>query len=176
MSYTTLQKINIEKVSQYLCSNDIAKKGLFGGGVDLTLPRKLYCIRKSIEWCYNLSNNESALLPTSNYMLAMCAPYSGQGAVVSGSTSGGSVSPINPGAAPTPYDFVVTGSSFIANGESSKNISAFKGYNLLFIRNGVAQSIVDSGGSFYSWNKATGDFTCTGAASTDETFQLYPFI
>jgi DUF1009 family protein len=50
--YNTLDIINIAKISQYLCENDIDKKGLFGGGVDLLLPRKIYNIRKSVEWLY----------------------------------------------------------------------------------------------------------------------------
>jgi len=53
--YTTLQKIEIAKVSQYLCANDIQKKGLFGGGVDLQLPNKIYCVRKNVEWMYNMT-------------------------------------------------------------------------------------------------------------------------
>ena len=109
-------------------------------------------------------------------MYALCAPYNVQAAIISGSTSGGSVSPINPGTAPTPYDFIVSGNSFIPAGDSTKTIYSFIGYNMLFIRNGIPQSQIDSGGSFYSWSKQTGIFTCTGAAATDEVFQLYPFI
>ena len=45
--------IQIAKISEYLCANDIDKKGLYGGGVDLLLPDKIYNIRKSIEWAYN---------------------------------------------------------------------------------------------------------------------------
>jgi hypothetical protein len=52
---SVLDKINIAKISQFLCLNDIDKKGLYGGGVDLQLPRKIYNIRKSVEWMYNNS-------------------------------------------------------------------------------------------------------------------------
>lgn len=44
--------IKIAKISQYLCVNDIDKKGLYGGGVDLLLPDKIYNIRKSVEWAF----------------------------------------------------------------------------------------------------------------------------
>lgn len=54
MPYTIQQKINIARVSQYLCGNDVEKRGLFGGGQDLNLERKIYCVRKSIEFMYNL--------------------------------------------------------------------------------------------------------------------------
>ena len=45
--------IQIAKISQYLCANDVDKKGLYGGGVDLLLPDKIYNIRKSVEWAFN---------------------------------------------------------------------------------------------------------------------------
>lgn len=53
--YSILDKIKIAKVSQELAENDIDKKGLYGGGVDLLLPSKLYNIRKSVEWMYGIN-------------------------------------------------------------------------------------------------------------------------
>jgi hypothetical protein len=67
--------IEIAKVSQYLAQNDIDDKGLYGGGIDLDLPKKLYNIRKSVEWMYNQDSTEPNLGATSEYLLAMCAKY-----------------------------------------------------------------------------------------------------
>lgn len=53
--YSILDIIKIAKVSQELAENDIDKKGLYGGGIDLLLPRKLYNIRKSVEWMYGIN-------------------------------------------------------------------------------------------------------------------------
>lgn len=53
--YSILDIIKIAKVSQELAENDIDKKGLYGGGVDLLLPRKLYNIRKNVEWMYGVN-------------------------------------------------------------------------------------------------------------------------
>ena len=50
--------IEIAKVSQYLAQNDIDNNGLYGGGVDLDLPKKLYNIRKSVEWMYNQDSTD----------------------------------------------------------------------------------------------------------------------
>ena len=50
--------IKIAKISQYLCQNDITDKGLYGGGTDLLLPRKIYNIRKSLEWAYGYNIEE----------------------------------------------------------------------------------------------------------------------
>jgi hypothetical protein len=55
--YTIQEIIEIAKISQYLSANDIAQKGLFGGGVDNELPNKLYNIRKSVEWAHTYSQN-----------------------------------------------------------------------------------------------------------------------
>jgi len=52
MAYTVSQIINIAKISQFLCLLDIEKKGLYGGGQDLSLPRKIYCVRKNVEWLF----------------------------------------------------------------------------------------------------------------------------
>jgi hypothetical protein len=55
--YTVQQIIDIAKISQYLSANDINKKGLWGGGIDLQLPNKIYNIRKSVEWANTYSPN-----------------------------------------------------------------------------------------------------------------------
>lgn len=57
--------IKIAKVSQYLSQNDIENKGLYGGGTDFLLPRKLYNIRKSIEWA---NNNEAQEVDAIGYI------------------------------------------------------------------------------------------------------------
>ena len=53
--YSILDKIKIAKVSQELAENDIDKKGLYGGGIDILLPTKIYNIRKSVEWMYGIN-------------------------------------------------------------------------------------------------------------------------
>lgn len=50
---TILEKINIAKLSQAYAIGDIAKSGLMGGGIDLSIARKIYCIRKNVEFLYN---------------------------------------------------------------------------------------------------------------------------
>lgn len=74
-----------------------------------------------------------------------------------------------------PEDFVVNDvDSFMLDGESSKTLTDFIGYNLLFFRGGIVQSTVNTELSYYTWNKATGAFTCSPAMSTDETIKLMP--
>jgi hypothetical protein len=73
--YTPVQVIRIAKVSQYLAENDIDKKGLYGGGMDLLLPKKLYSIRKNVSWMYQMNPSDSSLQATANYLLALCGRY-----------------------------------------------------------------------------------------------------
>ena len=111
-----------------------------------------------------------------NYLYWLCGKFALEGQYIITGTGGGSVVPINPGATPNPIEFEVTGSSFIPDGDSTVSIPSFVGYNLLFVRNNVPQSIINTGASYFSWNKVTGVFTCSPAAVSGELFQLYPFI
>lgn len=175
MALTVSQKITIAKISQYLCAIDIERGGTFGGGIDQTLPLKLYNIRKSVENQYILNPADTTLTATSNYLYALCNKYALMAqTIVLG--SGGSVPGTVATVSPTPYQFTVDAStSFMINGQSSKTITAFIGYNLIFIRGGVTQSTVNDGiNSYYSWSKSTGIFTCSPAAVTSELFGLFP--
>lgn len=106
---TTLQIINNAKISQYLCHIDIEKRGLFGGGVDLQLPRKLCVVRKNVEWLYGKSPTHTSLVKTGNYLYALCAPYNGLALSIANGSSGGTVTPTSSnGYAYTSLGFVVT--------------------------------------------------------------------
>ena len=290
--------IKIAKISQCLSQNEIENKGLYGGGTDLLLPRKIYNIRKSVEWANsytqpvevnatstititnnnnttinstliyvddpilgvimigesqtiepaeslndinykiwsainNSSNNygynagaepldintftvtapsgrgdlingvvmyftfiaeppsyftytitpfsggvneiDLGVTSTSNYLNALCGKYALEANYLI--SPGGIVSNITtPAIVPTPIEFVVSGSSLIPNGGNSAVVGSFIGFNLLFIRNGISQSTINNGSSYFSWDKGTGTFVCYGNAVSDELFQLYPFI
>lgn len=168
--------IDIAKLSQSYCLTEIQKEGLDGGGIDLLLPEKIYNIRKSVEWLYDLNPNDSTLQATSNYLYALCAPFNLKAENTINGGGGGTVSPVVPINAPNPIEFIVSDSSLIPTGNSSLTITNFVGYNLLFIRNNISQSQVNNGDTYFTWNRATGSFSCFGAASVNELFQLYPFL
>lgn len=172
MAVSIANIIRIAKVSQYLSKIDVAKGGLFGQRIAPNTPQILYMERKAVEWLYNLDPSAQSLPLTANYLYSLCRGYNLKAQNITG---GGSVSPINPITAPTPYDFEVTGSSFISTGESTKNFpAAWIGYSLLFVRNGIPQSTVDVGSSYYSWNRDLAQLTISPAAAATELFQFYP--
>lgn len=166
------QIIRVAKISQYLCSVDIMKQGLFGGGIDLELPEKIKNVRDDVEYWYGLDITDDTLRETSNYLYALCGRYAMAAQGITG--GGGSISPTNPNVSiPAPIEFVVDAStSFIIAGESSVLIPQFIGYNIMFSRNNIIQTQVDTSGSYFTWNKATGLFVVYGAAALDELFSI----
>lgn len=172
MPLTVAQIIDIAKVSQYLALNDVQKGSLFSPRVAPMTPQILYLERKAVEWMYDLDPGNSSLPQTSAYLYSLCRGYNLQAQQISGTA--GSISPVNPAQIPNPYDFEVTASSFIADGQSTVTIPAFIGFNVLFVRNGIPQYTVNTGQSYFSWVKATGVFTISPAAMTGEQFAIYP--
>lgn len=175
MPLTVAQIINVAKISQFLAAQDAARGSLFGKRVSPQTARTLYLERKAVEWMYGIDPADTSLTLTSNYLYSLCRGYNLQAQNISG--NGGSVSPVNnnTSSTPSPYEFIVSGSSFITTGTGTISIPTFANYNVLFVRNNIPQSTVDLGsGSYYSWDRNTKVFTCTPAASADELFQIYP--
>lgn len=173
MALTTAQKLDIASISEYLSFVDIEKRGLFGGGVPLNLPQKIYNIRKSIDYWYALDPTDTSLITTSNYLLALCGLYGLQAQEVV--TSAGSIAPSSTSTPPLPLQFIVaaSGNSF-NNGDTSATLTTFAGYNILFARGGIPQSTVSTEPTYYSYNRSTGFLTLNIAAGTGELFQIYP--
>ena len=172
MALTVAQILDIAKISQYIATLDIARGSFLGKRVVPETPQILYNERKAVEYWYNLDPSDSSLVETSNYLYALCRGYNLQAQQIAG--TGGTISPVNPSQIPAPYDFEVTASSIIPAGASSATLSAFIGFNVLFVRNGIPQSTLNLGGSYYSWNKNLGLITISPAAVLSENFQIYP--
>ena len=172
MPLTVPQIIDIAKISQFLSLNDVQKGSLFSPRVAPVTPEVLYLERSAVEWMYNLDPGNSSIPQTSAYLYSLCRGYNLQAQQIAGTA--GSISPVNPTQIPDPYDFEVSASSFIADGQSTVTISAFVGFNILFVRNGIPQYTVNTGQSYYSWVKSTGVFTIYPAAMTGEQFAIYP--
>ncbi len=86
--------LNIAKASQYLATVAIRRNGLFNGGIDRMLPRKLYCIRKNVEWLFGLDPTDDTLARVANYLYALCAPFSALAQIVIAAGGGGII--VNP--------------------------------------------------------------------------------
>jgi len=173
MALTVAQKLNIAKISEYLSTAAIKKGGLFGRGIDLLLPQKIYNVRMAIQYLYDGDPSDDTLVGTSNYLYALCGNFALQAQQVE--NIGGTIATTVGNTYPSPYQFTVAASgTFLIDGESSKTITAFIGYNLIFVRNNITQSTVNDGsGSYYGWSRETASFTCTPAVLTGEIIQLF---
>ena len=170
---TVANILDIAKISMYIATLDIEKGKFYGKRVVPETPQILANEIFGIEYWYNLNPNDPSLIETSNYLYSLCRGYNLQAQQIAG--TGGTISPVNPSQIPTPYDFEVTASSIVPAGATNATLSAFIGFNLLFVRNGIPQSTLNIGGnSYFSWNKNLGLLTISPAAIAGEQFQLYP--
>lgn len=164
-------------VAQYLATIDVEKRGLYGGGVDLQLPQKIRNIGMSVKRIYDGDPTDSTLTPTANYLYALMGKYGMQAQRIPELT--GYIADINPeNQLPVPYDFTVSTTTIIPEGDNTVILTAFIGCNLEFTRNNITQTTTDpgGGGSYYYWNSATGQFICYPDAYHGESFRLVPYF
>jgi len=170
---STATIISIYPVAQYLAALDIQKRGLYGGGVDIELPQKIRNIGLSVERVYNGNPTDTSITATANYLYALMGKYGAQAQAVSG-IAGSVAGIISNVQSPLPIDFEVTSTSIIADGENTITLTAFIGCNIEFTRGGITQNTTNIGGSYYTWNKVTGEFFCYPNASLTELFRIVP--
>jgi len=182
MAYSAAQIIQWMKISQPLARYGESKRWYNGDkSADLDLDMKLYITRKDIQYALDQNSDADILFTIGNYGLALCGIYLFQAQAQTG--GGGSVTPVNPSDMPDKYDFEVSASSFISSGATSKAFpSSWVGFDILFVRNNITQSVVNQGAVYYSWDKTTatlylyGPAPTNGASQLGELFQIYPQI
>jgi hypothetical protein len=119
---TVPEIIEIAEISQYLAHVDIRNKNIYRGTLDEKLPEKIYCVRKNVEWLYDLDPTNDTLLATSKYLFALCAPYSGEAQAIMNAGSGGVIvnpvtgQPANLGAFNLTFEMGTTSSPVVVNG------------------------------------------------------------
>jgi hypothetical protein len=166
--------ISVGDVSIYLSDTDNAKGALFGRR--LSSPKssvEIAMATDSLRWGYEGNPAASTLRETANYCLWLYGKYGQQAQYIISGTGGGSVIPIPGGNLPLPIQFIVSSSSYMVTGQSSKTISSFVGFNLLFARGSQSQSTINTEPTWYSWDRDTAAFTCTPAAQEGELYQFY---
>lgn len=169
------------KYSEYASAIAIKRAGLNGGGIDLQLPLKIRSFRVSIEKQYNAYPSDPTLIATSNKLYALCGIYGIMAQNKSGG-GGGSISPITPISTGVNFlEWIVIDSGVpISTGGSillldgSGAYPDWRGYNLEFNRGNVLQDMLNSGASYYSWDRTTGVFQCFPIAAVTEEFSLRP--
>lgn len=174
---TSLEKLNIGRLSAAFASVDIIKQGLYGGGTDLQLPTKISFVQQSIQWLYDLDNTDSTLFDTTNYLYALCGKYKFDAEKAISGGSGGGIVPVTPAGTTGFLEFIVTASTPIPTGSDTYLFNAapydWRGFELQFNRGNQPMGRIDNGSQYYSWNKINGAFQMFGAASAGEDLMFY---
>lgn len=178
MAYTTEQIIEIAKISEFLCANELAKKGLYSGGIDGKLSRQIYETRKNVEWLYDLNSADTSLVQTGNYLFSLCGKYQLKALSIMNTNSGGIVVPSSPtGYIYTALSFVVTATPTDGqptNGENTFQFNQFiGGLQFVYILAGGVTETVSEGQ--VTFDTGSGTMTRTNTFSTGETI-IVPFL
>lgn len=168
--------IELGQVSTYLSLKYKDEGKLFGARLDGVSPKSIAMVTDALKWQNESLPNDPNLRKVANYLYWMCGKFQVDAQFILQGAGGGIVNILNPFVAPSTLEFIVSGSSDVTDGSQSAVFTQFIGYNVLFIRNNIPQSIINNGGSYFSWNKTTGEFWISQAAYTGELFQIYPFI
>lgn len=159
----------------FLMANSQAKSALFGNqNLEPKSIIMVALVTDALRWNNEMFPSASTLQGTSNYLLWLCGKFQLQAQSLTG---GGTVIPIPSGGnIANPLDFLVSLSTPIATGDTSKVFPQFIGYNMIFNRGGIAQAQINDGlgSSYFIWNKVTGLMKIFGAASLGELFSINP--
>lgn len=176
LPYSIPTIIEIADICQYLAEVDNLKKRSFRNGALVNhLPQLLYMENSTLRWLYETDPTNVSLDSVGKYVFALCSGYVARAVDIMTGGQGGSVAVISSGSIPSPYYFIVDAStSFMVDGDTTKIITSFIGFNLVYSRNGIVQTTVTSEPTYFSWNSVTGVFVTTPALVTSELIALVP--
>lgn len=172
---TIAQVITNGYISSYLAALYNQKQELFSPALAApTSPKTILMVTDALNWGYTGgAQTTTSLVGVSKYLIWLCGKFGLEAQFLT--ATGGSVTPIPPTGFVNPLIFVVAASGTpLIDGQSALIISQFINFNLQFTRNGIVQSTVITESSYYTWDKTTGAFFCSPAASTGELFILMP--
>ena len=92
---TTSNTISLQKISQYIVGNDIAKGSLFGKKLNQYWDIVLYMERKSLEWAYSQSSTYEDIYQATQYNYWLCYKPN-KAAYILANGSGGTIAPVVP--------------------------------------------------------------------------------
>lgn len=165
----------IARISSALVVNYNARQAFFSPA--LAAPKSPVLIRMAadaMQWAIDGDNlTDAELRGLANYVIWLCNPFAmiAQGMI----GAGGSTTTLPSGALrPARIDFVVSASSQFPTNSTGGSISSFIGYNLDFIRGGLAQSQVTTESTYFTWTRATGVLFISPALADGELISIIP--
>lgn len=169
---TTQEKIDVGYVSTILAENELASGKINGNSLDKRLPTLLYAVTTGLEWLYELDSSNSDISKIGNYLISICrnAPKAEQLLAIGG---GGAIPGISSDL-PLPKSFIVSASSYMPTGATTKTIPEYTGYNLLIFRGGVQQSDINTEPTYYEWSRSGAVLTITPGLAEEELIFMMP--
>jgi hypothetical protein len=174
---TVARILELAPAACYLAANYAARRnGLFGGtAVSNRQSEMIYMVYKVLKEIYDRDNNYAGLQQVANYLYELLQKFAFKAANIVDGGGGGQVAPITPTTLPLPFYFIVDGTTFIADGASSVTMPvSWEGYNLVFARNGVTQTTVNTEPTYFTYDTSTRLLTITPAAVAGELFAIIP--
>lgn len=164
------------ELSVPLAANDNSRGSLFGGRLsNPTSPVTIAMVTDALSWMYESTGSytNQEMTAVANYLIWLMGKYGLQASNITG--SGGSVTPITPGGlTPSRIDFIVSASSYMVTGDTTKTISQFTNREIDLIRGGISQSTISTEPSYITWVKANALLTVSPALAEGELISIIP--
>lgn len=185
--------IEMGKISTYLAANYVSKGKFWGGTIIKPTPPTLITMSwYALEWGYDNNSGaqtDASLRDTANYCYWLYGMFQLQAQQIAGGSGGGSVIPTpSGGSLPNPYDWIVgtvtTADAPLKEGDltitfdGTNGTRDFRGYNINFFRSSLTEYTTNpqDGATYYTWNRATGEFTLSTAAALTERMRITPVL
>ena len=161
---TVSEIVSIRPIAQYLAQIDIPKKGLYGGGTDIQLPRKIYLIGKSVQRIFDADPTDDTLELTANFLYTLLGIYGLKALIVD--QQQGTISPPEPVPSATLFPFYIFSANFESDGVTYLN-DRIAGVNISLFINQYTQQFFP--GTEFTYVPG-GGFTITAAGFDANNF------
>jgi hypothetical protein len=164
---TTAATISLEKISQYLVSNDLAKGSLFGKKLNPYWDIILFMERKALEWAYSQSASYEDIYQATQYNYWLCYKTN-KAAYILANGSGGTIAPVVPidDCCLTIYPIFITAADLDEDGNYVN--SQIVGDNVIVFANDNNQKYHRAGDGF--------EYTTEGLQITMEYDETYTWV
>jgi hypothetical protein len=164
---TTPVTIQIEKISQYLVSNEIAKGSLFGQKLNPNWDVILYMERMGLSWALSQSSTYEDIYAATQYNYWLCYKTN-KASYILANGSGGTIAPVVPidDCCLSIYPIYITAADLDEDG--NYNNSNIVGDNVIVFFNSNNQNFLTAGSGF--------EYTTTGIQITMEYDETYSWV
>jgi len=172
---TVVQILGISKVSQFLSTTAILRGNLYGKGLDLNLPRKLYCIRQNVQYRYDqedIAGGETpsaALISVANKLYSLCYAVGQATNIFNGGTGGGSVTPVSP--SQPIFPFWIFSADFESDGVTILD-TRFEGANVALFINEFSQQWLGAGLGYFVYVDGGIEITIPGFDANTQDYTI----